>query len=78
MRASLYNLSLIQDNDLIAVADGGKTVGDHDAGNAAFADGADDIILCLCIQGRGGLIHDADGGILGQGTGDLQSLTLTA
>ena len=28
MRASLYDLSLIQDNDLIAVADGGKTVGD--------------------------------------------------
>ena len=78
MGAPLHNLSLVQHDDLVAVPDGAQPVGDNDAGNAPRVDGLDDLILGPRVQGAGGLVHDADGGVLAQGPGDLQPLPLPA
>ncbi len=53
-------------------------MGDHDAGDPPLPDGVDDVVLGPGIQGAGGLVQNDDGGILGQDTGDLQSLALSA
>ena len=56
MRASLDYLAALQDDNLVAVPDGGQAMGDYDAGNAPIPDGVDHLIFRLGIQGGGGLV----------------------
>ena len=78
MRAPLNNDTLIENNDLIAVADRGEPVGNHDAGYSSFADSLYHIIFRPGIERTRRLIQNDDGRILCQHPGDLQSLSLTA
>ena len=78
MCAALDDFAVVEDNDLIAVADRRETVGDHDAGDAPFLDSTDQLIFCLGIEGACRFVHDDDRGILGENAGDLQSLSLAA
>src|SRR5690554_3876969 len=76
MCSPLHHLTLIQDNDLITIPDGGEAVGNDDQGDALRFHRLHDQVLRLGIQGTGGLIQDQDGGPLGQGPGNLQALSL--
>ena len=78
MRPALHDVPAVQNDDLVAVSDRGKTVGDHNAGDAPHADGTDYLVLCFGVQRGSRLVQDADRRILGQGSCDLKSLPLSA
>ena len=76
----LNNPSFFHNTDPVGVSDGGEPVGD-DHGGAVFHqvfDGLLDLDFGLGIEGGGGLIKDEDGRVLDQGTGNRETLSLTA
>ena len=66
MCATLHDLSLVQNDDLITVPYGGQAMCYHDAGNAPVLDSLHKIKFCLCIQCAGGLVHNDESRILCQ------------
>ncbi len=80
MAAAFGDLSLVQDDDLVGVADRGQAVRDGDRG-AARADGVDGLLhglLGLGVQGAGRLVKDEDGRVAQDRAGDGQALLLPA
>ena len=71
-------LGRFEEHDLVGLADGGQAVGDHDDGAAPgelthhLGDGG----LVLPVQGRGDLVEQEDRGVLDEGPGDGDALTL--
>ena len=63
------HMSVLEDEDLVAVADGGEAVCNDNTGDAAFADGSHDFILGLGVERGGCLVQDADGRVLRKGAG---------
>ncbi len=53
-------------------------MGDDNTGDATCVNGFDDLILSPGVQGTGGLVHNADCGILRKGAGDFEPLALSA
>ena len=78
MRAAVDYIALIQDDDLIAVADRGKAMCNDDAGDAARNDRIDDFIFGPGIKGGGGFIKNDDSRILRKDAGNFNPLALTA
>lgn len=76
--ASLDDLAVLHDDDLIAVADGGQPVGYDHAGTAPAFDIVHDLFFHKGIQGAGGLVHDQNRRVGDQRAGDLQTLALPA
>ena len=60
VRAALHHLSMIHHQDLVAVPDGGKSVGYNDACDAAVMDEAGYIIFRAGIQSARRLIQYDD------------------
>ena len=75
---ALDDLPLVQDDDLVAVADGAQPVGDDQAGAAPPAQVVVDALLGRGIQGAGRLVQHQDAGGQRQRPGDLQPLALPA
>ena len=78
MCAPFYYLTIAEDNDLITVPNRRQSVGDYDTGDSSVADGSDDFMLCLGVQGRCSLIQNTDGGVLRHGPGYFNTLTFSA
>ena len=71
-------LGRFKEDDLVGLANGGQTVGHHDDG-AALGELAHHLGnggLVLPVQGRGDLVEQQDGGVLDEGPGDGDALTL--
>ena len=66
MSAPLRNPLVVDDDDLVRVADGGQAVGDGDGGAVLgqLLQALLDVALALVVQGGGGLIQDQDGRVL--------------
>ena len=78
--AAFYNLSVVEHTDLIGILDRTQTVGDG-YGGTRLHQTLQSILyqtLALRIEGGGGFIEDEDRGILQDGTGDGDTLALTA
>ena len=60
------------DDDGVAVEDGGKTVGDDEAGalGGEVGEGRGDLGLALGVDHAGGFVKDQDGGVAQDGAGD--------
>ncbi len=65
MGAALNDPALVQDDDLVAVPDGGEAVGDDQAGAAPPAQVPVDELLGQGVEGAGGLVQDEEAGIEG-------------
>ena len=76
--ASLHNLALVEDADLVGIADGGEAVGDGDSG-AGLHEALQGLLhqaLALRVEGRSGLVEYQDGRVLEDGTGYADALAL--
>ena len=78
MRATLNDLSMIEDDDFIAIPDGTQAMSHNDAREASSAKVVIDGLLRHRIESGGGLIQNANRRILGQGSRDFDALTLTS
>src|ERR1700730_6208157 len=80
MGATLDDLTLLDDEDLVGAADGGEAVGDHEGGPALHevAQAVLDHGLGLGVEGAGGLVEDEDAGVGQDGPGDGDALALAA
>ena len=78
--AALYDLSVVEHTDLIGILDRTQTVGDGHGGTGLHQtlQGILYQALALGVEGRGGFVEDEDRGILQDGTGDADALTLSA
>ena len=79
MGALLDDVTVVEDDDLVGITDGGEAVGD-DEGGAPLHDGVHALLHQLLSAGvdRGGrLVKDEDGGIGDSGTGDGKELALS-
>ena len=76
--AALDDPALVEDDDLVAVADGAQAVGDDQAGAAAAAEVVVDERLGHRVERAGRLVEDEQRRVADQGPGDLQPLPLTA
>ena len=76
--AGFDNLTVLQDHNLVCIGDGAHAVGDDDDGLVLDQAGKRllDKGFVLNIQRSGGLVHQDDGGILQEGPGDGDPLTL--
>ena len=72
--------TLLHDQDLIGIADGGEAVGDDEGGASVdeVLEGELDEMLGFGIDRGGGIIQDEDAGIHEQDAGDGDALFLTA
>ena len=68
----------MKDQDPVAVADGGETVGDDNAGTFHGVQGVRYLFLCDVVQGGCRLIKDQDPGFGRNGSGDHEALPLSA
>ena len=78
--AALDDLAVVQDEDLVGVADGGEPVRDGDRGASCRhgVDGFLDGLLGLRVEGARGLVEDEDGRVAQDGAGDREALLLAA
>ena len=78
--AAFYDASVMDHTDLIGILDRTQTVGDG-YGGTRLHQTLQSILyqtLALGVESRGGFVEDEDGRILQDGTGDADTLTLTA
>ena len=78
VRALLDDLAVVDDDDVVRVADGAQAVGD-DKGGAAFHQAQEALLnarLGARVDAAGGLVEDEDVGIGEDGAGDGQQLAL--
>ena len=80
MWAFLNHATVVHDDDLVGVLDGGKAVGNDQRRPALHEDFERRLHLTLgfVIQRRSRLVQDQDGRILDQGARDRQALALSA
>ena len=80
MGSLLGHLSVLNDNQLIGIAEGGESVGDHNGGlsTGENAEGVLNQLFGFGIHGRGGFVQNQDLGITENGAGDGDSLPLSA
>ena len=78
MRTAFHDMPLFKHDDLVAVADRGQPVGDHDTGDAAVLDSFHQFIFGFGVQSAGRLVQNDNGRILRQNPGNLQALPLSA
>ena len=80
VRRDVYQLALLQHQDLVAFGQRGQTVGDDDHGPAACNSVQVGVHqrLAFRIERAGGLIQDQDARILDQRAGNRQALLLAA
>ena len=76
--AALDGDALLEDDDLVAVADRREAVRDDQAGAAAGADVLVDRLLDQRVEGARRLVHDQDRRVAGERAGDLEPLALAA
>lgn len=79
-RTFLDNLAVIDEQDVVCVADGAESMRDHHLGASAWiaTDGLGDCRLVLGVQGTGGFVDEQYGRGFEQGTGDADALTLSS
>ena len=78
IRSVFGDFAAVDDQDAVAVLDGGEAVGDDDASALHLVQGFGDLALGDVIQGAGGLVEDEDLGLGGDGAGDHEALALAA
>ena len=80
MVAGLDDAPLVDDQDLIGVANGIKSVGNDQQGltPAQLGDGLLDVALVVGVHAGSGLIQNDDGSILQNAAGNGDSLPLSA
>ncbi len=78
--ALLDDSALLEDDDLVGVADGAEAVGDDEAGSSApqFGEGGLDEGFTFCVEVAGGFVEDEDPGIGEESTSDGEPLALSA
>jgi hypothetical protein len=77
MGTPLYNLSSVEDNNLITITNGAQAMCNDDAGATPPSDIIINNFFRMGIQSAGSFIKDQDGGIVYQCSGDFQPLTLS-
>jgi hypothetical protein len=80
MGSMLNDRAVLHDVNTVGIADGGQAVGDNDRG-AMFGDDVKRSLnrgFGFVIDGAGGFIQDQDRRVFQDGTGDRETLTLTA
>ena len=80
MGAGFHDAASLDHMDAVGVAHGGQAVGDHQGGAALHQpfEGGLDEGLALGVEGAGGLVEQQDGGVLEEGAGNGDTLTLAA
>src|SRR5579863_869184 len=78
VRAAFDHLALVEDDDLVAVADGGQAVRHDQAGTAAPPEREVDRLLGERVERTGRLVEDKERGPAAQRPRDLQPLPLPA
>jgi hypothetical protein len=78
--ARFHQPALVEDVDVVDVADGGQAVRDDDDGGLALegVDAALDEALGFGVEGAGGLVQDEQVGLAEELAGDEQALALAA
>mmetsp|Transcript_11563 Transcript_11563/g.29319 ORF Transcript_11563/g.29319 Transcript_11563/m.29319 type:complete len:331 (-) Transcript_11563:430-1422(-) len=80
--ALLEHAAAAEDNDLVGVAHGGQTVGDHEGGALLLEQQVIERLLhnalALVVQRRGGLVEDENGRVADDGAGNRHALLLAA
>src|SRR5437763_1960753 len=77
MRTSFDDLTILQDNDLVAIADRAEAMGHEKASTAAQSNPLGDARFGFGIESACGLIEDEDSRADHEGAGDLQALPLS-
>ena len=78
MCAAFGDDAVVEYDNLVTVAYGGKAVRDNNAGNTAIADGLNHFIFRFGVECGSGFIENENGRILRQHTGNFQALPLSA
>ncbi len=82
MVTSLFDLSVLHDNDFVSIANSAQSVGNHNNRLLSTADKQVEsllhLVLTLRVQGRRGFVEKQQLGLADQGTGDSDTLFLTA
>src|SRR5262245_335063 len=76
MRAALQYLALVEDKDLVTIADGTQPMSHNQTGTSSATEMLDNAIFGLGIEGAGSFVHDQNGRIVHQGAGNFQALPL--
>lgn len=76
MPAPIYHMTVAHDDDLVAIADDGKPVGNDQTTNVPLLDRRHDFIFCFSIERTGGLVKDEKAGLQRKRTGNLDTLAL--
>ena len=78
MRTMLADAPLFYHIDLVALGDGLQAMGNHDQSHTHAIEVFHHLGFCLRIECRGALVHQQDGGLLGQSRSYLDALALAA
>ena len=80
MRTELRDPTVVNDQDLVGISQGGQTVGDGEGGSVVghLVDGVLDELFGLGVQGCCGFVQNEDGGVVDEGAGDGDTLAFTA
>ena len=80
MSSHANGFSIIQNNDLVCVLDGGSTLGNDEDSRIGvkFPDGFSKSCVCGKVQSRGAVVQNQDFRIAHQGTGNGKTLLLAA
>src|SRR5262252_7486387 len=78
VRTTFDSLTVVQHDDLVAIADGAKTMRHNEAGTAAALQIVLDGLFRRRIERTGGFVEHEQARIADEGAGDLQPLALAA
>src|SRR4051794_13909422 len=78
--AGFGDVAVLEDDDLVGVADGGEAVGDDEGGAAGHevVEGVEEESLAFAVEGAGGFVQDEHGGVFEEGSGDGDALAFAA
>jgi hypothetical protein len=76
--ASLDRLTMVEDQDLVTVPDGGEPVRHDQAAASSGPEALVDLGFDERVKRRGRFIEDQHGRVGGEGPGDLEALALAA